>query len=355
MRVDYLIIGQGLAGSLLAWALIQRQCNVIILDSGQENASQVAAGLINPITGQRFVKSADVEVLLSAATACYAALSDFFQQVFYLQKPMLRIFNSEAESKNAQRRLHNPDYQVYLSDEHWLTNGLDAFAAPFGVLHQKQTGHLLTSRLLACLKDFFIAQGCYRQVDVNYADIQPYPVLSWQDILPQRIIFCEGYHIINNPWFSWLPLQPAKGEILTLHSDTELPDTIFNYGHWLLPLEKQQFRIGATFDRENINTLPTEQGRASLVTKLKSFSRIWAAAPVLHHQANVRPCTADRQPFIGHHPENPHISLFNGFGAKGSLQIPWFSQHFADALLRETPLIDTCNIQRYYARYSSSF
>ena len=57
MDIDYLIIGQGLAGSLLAWELINRNCKVVIIDNGQENASQVAAGLINPIAGQRFVKS----------------------------------------------------------------------------------------------------------------------------------------------------------------------------------------------------------------------------------------------------------------------------------------------------------
>ena len=67
MITDYLIIGQGLAGSLLAWELIQRDCKVVIIDNGKENASQVAAGLINPITGMRFVKSADVDTLLPAA------------------------------------------------------------------------------------------------------------------------------------------------------------------------------------------------------------------------------------------------------------------------------------------------
>ena len=56
MKVDYLIIGQGLAGSLLAWELIQRRCSVVVVDNGNENASQIAAGLINPITGMRFVK-----------------------------------------------------------------------------------------------------------------------------------------------------------------------------------------------------------------------------------------------------------------------------------------------------------
>jgi len=60
MMIDFLIVGQGLAGSLLAWELIQRGCSVLVVDKGEENASQVAAGLINPVTGIRFVKSGSV-------------------------------------------------------------------------------------------------------------------------------------------------------------------------------------------------------------------------------------------------------------------------------------------------------
>jgi len=53
--VDFLIVGQGLAGSLMAWELMQRGKTVLIVDNGLENASRVAAGLINPVTGMRFV------------------------------------------------------------------------------------------------------------------------------------------------------------------------------------------------------------------------------------------------------------------------------------------------------------
>ena len=93
MNIDFLIIGQGLAGSLLAWELIQRDCKVVIIDNGKENASLVAAGLINPITGMRFVKSTDIDTLLPIAKQCYSQLADVFQQTFYIEKPMLRHFS----------------------------------------------------------------------------------------------------------------------------------------------------------------------------------------------------------------------------------------------------------------------
>lgn len=347
MNIDFLIIGQGLAGSLLAWQLMQQGRKVIVIDNGLENASQVAAGLINPITGMRLVKSAEVDTLLPIAKQCYAELADFFQQEFYIEKPMLRIFNSAKEHINCQKRLNNPDYQPYLGDMH---TALDSLNTPFGTVTQQQTGYLLTRPLLACLKDFFVANDCYQQLAFDVADIQLQPTLRWQGISPKRIIFCEGYHASHNPYFAWLPFQAVKGEILTLAHTHNLPDTILNYGHWLIPLNDHQVRIGATFDWKNLNNQPTELGKQTLFNSLNTVLANFQYT-TLQHQANVRPCTLDKQPFIGFHPQHPQLGVFNGFGAKGSLQIPSYAQQFANSLLNNADLPSVANIQRYHHHY----
>ena len=349
MITDYLIIGQGLAGSLLAWELIKRDCKVIIIDDGNQNASLIAAGLINPITGMRFVKSADVDTFLPAAKQCYLELADYFQQTFYLEKPMLRLFRSASELTHCLKRLDDPDYQDYLGAMTKPDQAIKNVATPFGFLEQKQTGYLLTRPLLTCLKNFFIAKQCFQQANVDYRDIQLQPSLRWQDISPKQIIFCEGHHATKSPWFSWLPFQPVKGEILTLEHPIELPDKLLNYGNWLITLNNHQIRIGATFDRKNLNTRPTECGKNELLSALKPISADLAQATLINHQANIRPCTLDKQPFTGRHPQHPQLGIFNGFGAKGSLHIPWYSQHFVDALLKDKPLHS--NIQRHYATY----
>lgn len=349
--IDVLIIGQGLAGSLLAWELIQRDCKVIIIDNGQENASQVAAGLINPITGMRFVKSTDVDILLPEAKRGYAQLSDFFRQAFFIEKPMLRIFHSAKEVKNAEKRLNNSDYQAYLDKLQPSSTTIDYLATPFGFLEQKQTGYLLTRPLLASLKAFFIAQHSYRQEYFDYQDLQLEPSMHWKGIYPKHIVFCAGYQAMQTPWFSYLPFQAVKGEILTLEHSSKLPDKILNYGNWLIPLNSQQIRIGATFERQDLNTQTTEQGKHNLLAALNEISPNLSHASLINHQAHIRPCTLDKQPFIGWHPKHKQLAIFNGFGAKGSLQIPSYSHHFADALLSGTPLPKICNIQRHYETY----
>jgi glycine/D-amino acid oxidase-like deaminating enzyme len=347
MQTDFLIIGQGLAGSLLAWELIQRDCNVIVVDTGRENASLVAAGIINPITGMRFVKSTDVETLLPAAHHCYALLSAFFGQRFYFEKPMLRIFRDEKELTHCKKRQAQAAYAPYLGGLATLDHSITEFSMPFGFIEQRQTGHLLTAPLLTHLKQFFIERNSYRQVAVDYQAIQLDSVVHWQGITAKQLVFCEGYQGSQNPWFSWLPFQPAKGEILTLAHQVELPDAILNDGNWLIPVEPGKVRVGATFDRVNINIHPTLQGKESLLNALKPLCPALAQATVVHHQAAIRPCTADKHPFIGRHPQINQIAIFNGFGAKGSLQIPWYSQRFADYLLNHNPLPSSCDNQRF--------
>jgi len=347
--IDFLIIGQGLAGSLLAWELMQRGYSVIIVDNGQENASQIAAGLINPVTGMRFVKPENIGTLISNASGVYKQLELFFQCPFFIEKPMLRIVRTEKELAEAEKRMKNPEYLPYIGDiqKHPITH----FDTPFGFLEQKQTGYVLTRPLLESLKAFFIAQKSYRKAELDYGEIKFEPTLHWQNIHPKQIIFCEGYLATRNPWFRWLPFQPVKGEILTLQHQWPLPDRILNYGNWLIPMNDSQIRIGSTFDRENLNTQISEAGRKEMLNQLSQVSSGLARSAVIGHVANIRPATLDRNPFIGKHPEYENIHIFNGFGAKGSLQIPWYGQRFADSLLKGVPLPPMCDIRRYTKTY----
>ena len=54
----YLIVGQGLAGTVLSYQLLKNGIPHKVLDDGHLSAATLAAaGLINPITGRRYVKS----------------------------------------------------------------------------------------------------------------------------------------------------------------------------------------------------------------------------------------------------------------------------------------------------------
>lgn len=348
MKIDFLIIGQGLAGSLLAWELIQRNKKVIIIDNGTENASLMAAGLINPVTGMRFVKSTDVDHLLPTAKSYYQKLTDYFQQTFYIEKPLLRILTHQNQLKACQKRLRQSEYHPYIDS---IIPNAPLVKTSFGILIQKQTGYLLTRPLLNALKQYFISSNAYFKTTMKYSDIEFTPYLHWKNFQPSHIIFCEGHSATNNPWFSWLPFQPVKGEIITANAPIKLPQTILNYGHWLIPLDSYQFRTGATFDRESLDTTITEKAKAKLLESLQHVCPDISAGNKIIQQAGIRPTTLDKLPFIGGHPVHPKLLIFNGFGAKGSLQIPWYCQCLANHLLKNAPIPSHSNILRFLDLY----
>lgn len=350
MVVDVLIIGQGLAGSLLAWELASRGLAVSVVDNGQCNASRVAAGLVNPVSGRRLVLQLNIAELLPLAKARYRQLARFFGNDFFVELPMWKILSGPTQVYQAERRLRQTEYAGYLQA---TSAGGPGILAPFGILRQLQTGYVKTESLLDALRTWLIARGSYRQAEFDYADIQLAPDLRWRDLQPRHIVFCEGHLARANPWFGRLPFQPAKGVILSCSSQTPLPSQILNYGHWLLPLTNDTFKTGATFDPLNLNLDPEPASEVALLADLQAVVPEIAGIRVIRHQVGIRPATLDKEPLIGRHPQHSCLHIFNGFGAKGGLLIPWYAERFADFLQQCLPLPPTCDIKRYYASHFS--
>ncbi|WP_460504247.1 FAD-dependent oxidoreductase, partial [Hymenobacter agri] len=98
---DFLLVGHGLAGAILADVLRARGHRVLVFDPGKANsASNVAAGLMNPVAGKRFALSWRAAELLPAAIAYYRALEQRFGQPFFTEAPIFKLFGS-LEEQNA--------------------------------------------------------------------------------------------------------------------------------------------------------------------------------------------------------------------------------------------------------------
>src|SRR5580700_10616404 len=95
---DFVIVGQGLAGTTLAWQLHRRGCRVLVVDRQSGNSSsRIAAGLITPVTGKRLAKSWRLDEVYPAALAFYHWVEAQMGQTVLLQRPSFRIFQDEPE------------------------------------------------------------------------------------------------------------------------------------------------------------------------------------------------------------------------------------------------------------------
>ena len=348
--IDYLIVGQGLAGSLLAHELIRRGQRVRVLDDGhRSSSSQVAAGLLNPLAGMRFNAHPRTAEWLPAMQACYRDLArelDLPPLLHHL--PMRRLFRSPQQRRFYRRRREDP------ATAPWVGEAFDASAAPPGVraphggFLQSQTGYVALPPLLAGMRRWLAAQDALRERPVATDAVRPGPDgVRLGDEQARHLVFCEGWKLRDNPWFGWLPLQPDQGEILRLRAPRPLSREILNGAHWLVPLAEGDYRFGATHEHHRLDGRPTPQGLDELRQGLAGLLTRSDDIEVVEHAAGVRPATADRNAFLGTHPEQPRLHLFNGFGARGALSIPWYARRMADYLLQGRPLPAEADLARH--------
>ena len=230
-----LIIGAGLAGSMLSWRLFQSGHKVTIVDSSPDkNTSRTAAGLINPITGMRLVKTKDFDHLYAHAIHLYQQLTEKFSEQLFYPLPMLRLFKSEKELAAYQKRKLNLEY-THLLGEELAVNG-DDLNAPLGGVFFNHSGYLNTKVLLDHLHGYFQEKESLCIERFQHADLQlSNSAITWKQQEFDHVIFCEGYHLQSNPWFNYLPLQGAKGEILNISIPEYELKSMLNRGEWLVP------------------------------------------------------------------------------------------------------------------------
>jgi len=356
-HINTIIVGQGLAGSLLAWHLLKREQTVLIIDNDHVgSASITAAGIINPVTGQRLVLHPSTNQHQQIALKCYSELEQFFRQTFYHALPMLRVFSKPADVLQYNKRTQDNNYvdfigELYIPSEY---SHIKQHQKTGGFL-QLKTGYLDISLLLQTLKLYFREKECYINEKIEYSNIIPTSQsIKYQAYECDRLIFCEGYQIQHNPWFSSLPLVPTKGEILTFTSNDLGSKHIINNGKWLLPTKDGKFRFGATYQPNVTDTHSSDDNRETLQKQLSTM--IHSDFQIYSQQAGVRPCTIDRDPLIGSHPHEPRLGVFNGFGSKGALTIPSFSQQLSEYITGKNALPIEGNISRLkYCRNNHVF
>jgi nucleoside-diphosphate-sugar epimerase len=120
---DFLIIGQGIAGSMFACTALQQGFSVCIIDNNnQYAASNVASGVVNPITGRRMVKTWMADELIPFAINTYKNIEKQLDISFIQEISIAKIISSEADAAIWNGRLNNEDYKNNLSPIQSLNN-----------------------------------------------------------------------------------------------------------------------------------------------------------------------------------------------------------------------------------------
>lgn len=338
-NLNYLIIGQGIAGSLFAHFLLKRGKSIRIVDQLNPNSSsRVAAGIFNPITGRRFVKTWMADEIFPFAEKTYREIEKQTGQKFYHPKTIIRTLSDDAEKKEWEKKSKRPDYLPYMKPG-IINEGLEKVEILNG-------GNVDLLAFLKAMHEAFRKSNVIIEENFDFDDLKfMNEFVNWKNFHTEKVIFCEGIRAMQNPWFGHLPFTHAKGEILTIESESLSQDEILSKGIFVLPIGNKQFKVGSTYDWDDLTETPTDKGKNELTDKLEKL--IGMDYRIVAHQAGIRPTVRDRWPLIGMHPEFSQLGIFNGLGTKGVSLGPYLANHFVEHLEDGNELDVEVDIERF--------
>ncbi|MEM9284052.1 MAG: FAD-binding oxidoreductase [Verrucomicrobiota bacterium] len=338
MKIDHLIVGQGLAGSLLAWHLLQRNQRILVVDRDEEvTSSKVAAGLITPLSGPRFSASSQRLERLDKAHRFYWELEELAGQCFFHHHRITRLFRDEKEVASWKKgRARHPEDFSNLSGEAVIDP--DFIRAPLGGTELKRGGWLNLPAFLDFTQHHLLERASYAIANLDASDIITEPKsVRWKNIEAKTIIFAQGWRGNQNSYFDWIPMNPAAGDILDLEFNGPMDESrVIHSGTWLLPVGDGRFRAGSTYRHDFSENLRSDAGREEVIHKLSTFIR--PEFHVMNHRIGIRPIIRRSRIFMGRHPFQPGIAFFNGLGSKGVLNGPWYAEKLASHLVHGDPL-----------------
>lgn len=322
---------------------MQRHKTILVIDHYQENsASRMAAGLFNPVTGRKMVKSWMADELFPYLHTFYRQIEKLVDRNFFYSMPIYRPFVSVEEQNEWMARSGNDDLSGFIESIHTSPIETHLVQNEFGGVKLKQCGYVNTVQFCEATRAHIKMQGVFREdfFDEDELVIEDDGV-QYRNETAQKIIFCQGERARSGKLFSWLPIRPLKGETLSLVTQQKI-STIFNRGVYVVP---DLWRVGATYQFNDESQTTTPEGLAELTEKLNALIRF---PFTIESQAwGMRPTTPDRRPILGPHPDHPSVVIFNGLGTKGVSLAPYFSEVLTRWLENGTPINKEVDIHRY--------
>ncbi len=346
-KTRFLIVGGGLAGLLLAWQL--RNEDLLVLGGTSiPPASDVSAGVLNPITGSRLTLMDDFDEYRDAARRIYREIPAGDQH--YFDTSIRRYFLNELEMEFYEKHNHTAKYERWLGER--FEPGVPGPAGddPLGSFTIHGVGRVEPVPILDSIRKELGDR--YRAADANWESFSERDdALRLNDIEARSIVTCEGVANLTNPFFRWLPFRPLHGETLTVHLPevSDFPE-IIHHRKWAISLGDQRFRIGATYRKEYTGTEglaaaqelppfePSTEGRSELMAACRKIFSLQSDPTILEHRSGVRPSTRDRVPYFGPHPTQRNLYIANGLGSKGALYAPRLTERLAHHLTDGSPL-----------------
>lgn len=354
-RYDTIIVGQGLAGTTLAWKLMAAGQRVLVVDGESgTGASAVAAGLMTPVTGKRLVCSPAFELEWAVAVGFYQEIERLLEVGLLTVDPIIRVFDREEDREVYLSRSDRPGS---VTAERWEGPLESGGATKVGV-RISPAGRLNVELYLKKSRERFENSKSYRSVQLVFdGDVRmaegDYQLVK-QGVQGSSMVLCQG--AVLNEWFPKVPNNPAKGEIWKVKLAKAEIKQVVHRSIWVAPDEVRtdessghgvgggNYTVGATYEWRDFDLSPSEKGASELGGKL---GNLFTEKPTVEKTlVGIRPTMKDREPVLGQHKDFPGLWVFNGLGSKGTLKSPMLADRMVKAMLGGEKIPDRQSYQR---------
>jgi len=301
------IVGQGLAGTLLAWELETAGVAFSIVDAGHARAaSKVAAGIINPITGRRLVKSEGVETLLPVARACYQRIERELGETLWREMRVRRWFADEREREVFAEKRANGVLAPFAGE---------ADEAGFWI---EGAARVELGNLIGMSRERWRERGVLREGRVEE--------LGGEGALAVTID-CRGAETKGAGEVAW---RYSKGECVEMRMSGLDPGVVWNRRHWLVATGDGVAKAGATNEPGRRDYEMTEDARMKLERSVRAMG--FEDFEIVGQTVGVRVYAPDKRPVMGWISKERR-GIFGGLGAKGALYAPALARAWVEHLV----------------------
>jgi len=331
-HTNNLIVGQGLAGTTLAWRLQQANQSLVIVDRNDgPTASRVSAGLVTPWTGRRMTQSLDYQEDWDEATSFYRNIEAQLGQMLFSEQSMVRVFvNRSEEAVFEQRQEQAAAGQL----ESW-SGRVQQGGPEITGCRMQPAGRLDVKKYLQASIDWFSEHGQWHQVDLDLpGGLEVFPdrvVVPQLELSADRVIFCQG--AVNNPWFEGVPNNASRGDIINVQIDNYQMSDVVHHSVWLAPEADGSLTAGSTYDWKFLENKPVASGRREILKAMNRF--IEGPVRVRQHVAAIRPTMKDYRPVVGRHAKQDRLWIMNGLGSRGTLTAPRLARLLVETITEE--------------------
>ncbi len=351
MKQHVTIIGGGIVGCMTAMELVQRGCQVTIVERNQiasqtsGESSWAGSGIVFPLLPWMY--SAHVNQLTNYGLKMYGEICQRLQQATGIDAHfensgflMLPNFDREAAIQWCESNSIPLQPVKASAFEVQSLSGEDALWLP--TICQIRPPYLMQA-----LRAWLEQNNVTLLEKTELAPLQAMSSINAWQTTSGETIKADQFIVTSGAWsFELLKettknlnIRPMRGQILLYQPDKNLAQMVYREGFYMVPRRDGYLLAGSTLEDVGFDPSTTEAVRDEIKAKAEAIMPSLKHKPIIKQWSGLRPGTPENLPTISAHPHIKNLYLNTGHFRYGLTMAPASARLVADLVCGNTPWI----------------